>query len=307
MQILYQNRNPQLWNGGDMMKMRKFQKYIREYGHNVEFFFDPKIDLGRFDLVHGYNLNFPWTWEQCRNAKQQHKPFIVSSIYFPGVGINEEIRDVIDYASAIVVFSELERDRIMETHSLPDSYLNKFHIITNGVDMTFYSEIERDKDIDILIVGTIHKRKQQLMAVQLANEFDIIPTVIGSPHDQNYLNMLRGFDMHYHAFMSHEKLSEYYKRAKIILQPSTFDPYPNTLLEGALAGCNVVMTDATYVPDDFPNIHKVSVTDMNQWKKIVKKLLKQKKPNIKSQKYVLKNFRWEDKAKEMIELYEQFQ
>jgi len=301
MRILFTNRNPDAWLGGDVLKMMNFKKHIETLGHEVVFSFMLNEDFSQFDIVHTFGINFPWAYQTYVQASMHNKKLVVSSIFFDTVGSKAQVKEIIDYASAIVVFSDKERDKIKETIGLPDSYDGKFFNIFNGVDKVFYSE-NKKRDIDVLCVGSFHPRKQQKLVCEICEDMGIVPHFVGTQHDQQYYQRCTKYKFEYHGRMEQNDLIKLYERTKVVVQPSIIDPFPNTLLEGGMAGCNIVCTNNNYIPEDVPNIFycdphtKDSVT-----KAISDALITDPTPELRE--FLNSKYSWDIAARKKIKLY----
>jgi glycosyltransferase involved in cell wall biosynthesis len=83
MKVLFQSRTT-LFSvpGGDTVQLTKTAEYLRKLGVDVDFATELEPDLTGYDLVHLFNLIRPQeVFLQARNAKQQGKPVVLSTIY----------------------------------------------------------------------------------------------------------------------------------------------------------------------------------------------------------------------------------
>lgn len=295
MKVLFVNRNINSWHGGDVIKMFTFKKELERLGCEIDFTSDFKKDFSNYDIIHSFNLTYPWTWQAYQKAKQADKPLVVSSIFFP-VNDKKITREVLEYAY-IIAFSDEEVQAITEWTGINPHY----RIIENGVSEMFFSNNQR-RDIDVLCVGSWHTRKNQSAVVRATEELGLNMTAIG---DTKYIinpESIEGFS--HLTVIDHipqEELPAYYSRAKVVVQASLTDPFPNTLLEAGIAGCNVVLTKNTFVPKDFP-VFWCEPSDFTGIKKAIKKALKEK--NNKLQELVVKNYSWTKKAEKIKDYYE---
>ena len=302
MKILYVNRNPKSWLGGDVVKMFNFKKAIEKLDVEIDFSYILNEDISDYDLIHSFGLNFEWTYQAYLKAMIHSKKLIVSSIFFPNVGNLSQMVEIVRYASAIIVFSEKEIDAIKEYLGLDDSFDDKFFIIPNGVSDIFYSTNEK-RDIDVLCVGSFHPRKQQKLICEACDDLKITPHFIGTQHDQAYYaSCANNHVIEYHGRMEQEELVDYYARAKVVVQPSKIDPFPNTLLEGGMAGCNFVLTTTTYVPDSLPGIIMCESKNRQDIREAIEKALNLDL-NTKLREYLKNKFSWETAARNTIKLY----
>lgn len=83
MRVLFQTRT-NLFDapGGDMIQMLKTKEFLEKLGVQVDISLDFEPDLKGYDVVHLFNLMEPQDiYRQMRNAKKQHKPIVLSTIY----------------------------------------------------------------------------------------------------------------------------------------------------------------------------------------------------------------------------------
>ena len=291
MNVLFVNGNPN--HGGDSIKLHRFKEELIKLGVGVDFTKETDGNWKRYDIIHSFNFTQSWTQEAYENAKLHNKPFVVSTIFFSHE-YQDGHREMLEN-SHLVCYSEKEVDEI---ETVSDVNV-KYRIIPDGVDDRFYST-NRRRDIDLLFVGGVHHLKQPLIVAKIGSLLNKNVTIVGGDHFQRrYWNMCNDEGATMLGEIPHGGIHEIYRRAKVVVQPSVFDAFPNTVLEGGLAGCQVVLTDNTYC-----NLKNVYYCDPHEHDKLVyavEAALVQKKP---LQQEIKNNFKWNDRARQLKEYYE---
>ena len=84
MNILFQSRYDLLSHpGGDTIQILKTKKYLESKGYHVDINLSAENDVTKYDIVHIFNLQtLEYTKRQVYNAKRQHKPVILSTIWW---------------------------------------------------------------------------------------------------------------------------------------------------------------------------------------------------------------------------------
>jgi len=68
--------------GGDTIQILKTKEYLESLGVDVDLSLDLNPSLEGYDLVHLFNVIRPQeTWTQAQNARKQHIPYVISTIY----------------------------------------------------------------------------------------------------------------------------------------------------------------------------------------------------------------------------------
>lgn len=251
MRILFGNRQDSNW-GGDKLKMNLFASALGLLGHKVDCgspidYFDPAF----YDIIHAYNLNWPWTYHFSQLAKKYKKPFVVSTIHFDVERIPKQQQiEILDIAKALILFSEKEKKAIENFLAKPIEDV-KCNYLVNGVSEDFKHERSwKDRDIDFLmVVNYLHPRKNiHSFAQACPNSKKVVVGLPYSESDNYYQQLLRFQNIEYITRrLSHKELNKYYNRAKVVCCVGTEDPYPQPVYESAMTGCNLVISNKTYV------------------------------------------------------------
>ena len=107
MRILLQSASLLPSSDGSHTQIIKTKEYLEKFGVRVDFSFDLKPDLSRYDIVHLFNIQKPYeTFKQCLNARRQHKKVVLSPIYHNVTEWNQKGR-----IGREKIFHSLVRDR----------------------------------------------------------------------------------------------------------------------------------------------------------------------------------------------------
>jgi len=171
------------------------------------------------------------------------------------------IKKLILSVDGIVFISDGERKSIeKDFRCAPQS----FCISYNAVEMDFPVESLTPKVTDIIIVGRIEPRKNQLNVAKILASMDITAIFIGPKNNNNnyyfdaFTNIINtSSNIDYLGPMEHSKVLEYLKRSRILLNASYFEVNPLVDLEAALVGCGVVTTKYSYSIESLPNVIEI--------------------------------------------------
>ncbi|MEK6932734.1 MAG: glycosyltransferase [Nanoarchaeota archaeon] len=217
-------------------------------------------------------------------------------------------------ANLILTDSKAEKDVLMKTFKLDK---NKFKVAPYGVDKRFYNSNKKefinkyDLEDFLLYTGRIEPRKNVLTLIKIANKFNLPLVIIGSGDYQSgneYYNLCKKAAKKNIVFINkieHESslLSSAYAAAKAVVLPSWLENPGLSVLEGGLAGSNVLVTSRGSTTEYFSN-YAFYVNPFDN-KDIGKKLLmvyKKEKDN-KLREHIKKNFIWEVATSRVAKYY----
>lgn len=169
----------------------------------------------------------------------------LSSFSYLWKGQRKSILEILKHAAMILPNSESEYRRVALQYGDSAKYL----VVPNGVDPGLFHynpAIEKDSHL-ILCVARIEGIKNQLNLIKALNNTKYKLVIIGAhaPNQLDYYHRCRGIAAGNISFIDHlpqEELVQYYQQARVHILPSWFETTGLSSIEGALMGCNIVIT-----------------------------------------------------------------
>lgn len=290
MKILFQNRDPKSWIGGDQVQLEKTRAALP---FETEFSFDlhPKIDA---DIVHCFNFSMPWTAEQINNAKKQGKKVVCSMIYhemedFVSYKLQQAMIDALD---ACIFLTKGELERVRRHLTVPDS---KVYFVPNGIELWWFDPCV-PKECEVLTVGRIDANKGQLAVAQACRELGLKYTCIGDGGDYADLVALEGAVIL--PAMNQHELKRYYAGCKVFALVSYKELMPLTVMEAGSQGKPIVLT--TGCEWDIP-CERAAYNDVGYIKNSICWCLDEEQVDLRD---YLKTMTWDKVAKDLIKIYD---
>ncbi|MBS1520217.1 MAG: glycosyltransferase family 4 protein [Bacteroidetes bacterium] len=161
-------------------------------------------------------------------------------------GQHRSITEVLKNAAMVLPNSESEYSRIIKTYPCKINHA----VIPNGVDQHLFKRnlsVEKDPNV-VLCVARIEGIKNQLNLIKALNNTRFKLVMIGShaPNQKPYYDECRSIAASNITFINHipqNELLTYYEQAKVHILPSWFETTGLSSIEGAVMGCNIVITD----------------------------------------------------------------
>ena len=171
-------------------------------------------------------------------------------------GQRRSIVEILKSAAMILPNSESEYHRIIRTYPCKLNHA----VIPNGVDQHLFKRnttVEKDENL-VLCVARIEGIKNQLNLIKGLNNTRFRLLLIGShsPNQKPYYDECRSIAASNITFIDHipqEELLKYYEKAKVHILPSWFETTGLSSIEGAVMGCNIVITDKGDAKEYFGN------------------------------------------------------
>jgi glycosyltransferase involved in cell wall biosynthesis len=161
-------------------------------------------------------------------------------------GQHRSITQVLASASMVLPNSESEYRRIVKSYPCKINHA----VIPNGVDQhLFRRDLSVLKDANlVLCVARIEGIKNQLNLIKALNNTRFELVLIGShaPNQKPYYDECRSVAAANVTFINHipqKDLLTYYGQAKVHILPSWFETTGLSSIEGAVMGCNIIITD----------------------------------------------------------------
>lgn len=183
--------------------------------------------------------------------------------------------------------------------------INKFDFQKTNVD----KEIKKFTDC-ILCVARIEGRKSQLNLVKAVRGLPLKLILIGKPAPNSlkyYQKVKKEADNNVIIldYISHEKLPQYYKVAKVHALPSWFETTGLSSLEAGVMGCNLVISDKGDTREYFKDF--AYYCDPESVESIREAVIQayENPINPKLKERIMKNFNWERAAEKTLKAYKE--
>jgi glycosyltransferase involved in cell wall biosynthesis len=140
-------------------------------------------------------------------------------------------------AVRVLTVSERTKADLVELYGVPPA---KIVVTPNGIDPAF-TPGEGPRDF-VLAVGAIQPRKNQLAALEAADEVGLPLVVAGPEKDRGLADELRRRGARLEGYVEPDRLAELYRAAACLVQPSRFEGFGLPVLEAMASGTPVVAT-----------------------------------------------------------------
>lgn len=347
MKVLFNSNNSgfQAPGGGEVLLL-KTREALTKKGIKIKLYDQWKDKLEDYDILHNFGLSNN-CYDVINAAHAKKVPIAITSIYaWPSVRYAMKsnallkqkvnlaaysiikkysflnrfmyISKMLEKASMILADSKAERNILMKNYKLKKS---KFRVAPYGIDKRFYKANPKEfinkygMEDFILYTGRIEPRKNVLALIQIANKLRFPLVIMGGKkyqqgdHYYKTCKKIAKKNIHFLDRVDHESsmLSSAYAAAKVIALPSWLENPGLSVLEGGLAGANVLITSIGSTKEYFKN-HAFYVNP-HDIKDIKTKLISayKKDKDKKLANHIKKNFTWEVTIKKVIESYKELQ
>ncbi|MGN7482843.1 glycosyltransferase family 4 protein [Priestia megaterium] len=218
---------------------------------------------GQFNINHAHTL-FSNGYIALKAKEKWGTPYIVAvrdvdiNIFLKyRVNLRSLGLKIMREAENIIFLSSSYKEQVFEKYipkELQKSFLEKTHIIPNGVNPFFLEnkfqdkDYIKEKDINILTIGYICKRKNQLTvckAIEVLNKsgFNIKYTIVGKSLDDKLLEKIKSYPfVTYVPYMPQEEVINQYRRADIFVMPSLTETFGLVYAEAMSQGLPIIYT-----------------------------------------------------------------
>lgn len=316
--------------GGVQMRINKIKKYLSENKQvDVKLFNKWEDKIQDFDILHIFKITID-SYNLCMLAKERGIKIVISAVIPPSQKIKVKtmlripvntcydlIKKSLDIADAIICQTNKEANFIEKIYGIERS---KIKIIPNGVEERFkYSneELFRNKfnikDEFLLQVGRFDENKNQLNVIKAMKNSDVKIVFIGG-EDSSFKDYYKKCKQNsseniiFLGWISNEDeiISSAYKAAKALILPSFSEIFGNSLIEGGMAGCNLIATEALPIEEwgieDYCT--KINPNNINEIKLAIEKAMNKDK-NDQISNIIEKKFAWKNIANMHLKLYKE--
>jgi glycosyltransferase involved in cell wall biosynthesis len=272
MKILIESYNNSFQNvsGGVQVKIKKHIEHIKKVGIEVKLFNKWEDKIANYDLLHIFKINIE-DYHLMLYAKNIGKPVILSAILplekrfniWFNLMISSVLRIQTGYsiiykmlrmADVIVAETKGEAVFISKNYKIP---IDKIAVIPNGVS---FNSISKENDIVnkvlklnkpyVLQVGRFDKNKNQLNVIRAMKNSDIPVVFIGGadPSEPEYFLKCKEEatdNFYFLGWVDNENplLASAFLNAQVVVLPSYNEIFGGSLIEGGLAGANLVCSN----------------------------------------------------------------
>jgi len=242
------NRSPSLWEGGDRRKIGQLLRYLP--GCGVDATFRSYLRGGEFaDIIHIFHISYPSSYQAFQNINETKIPLIVSTIYSGEKIDRTQQQKIVDRASFVLCLSRREADYVCTRLVIER---DKICIIPNGVDPIF--DVEPMAGEYVLCVGRVHPQKNQLNLAKACKALRLPLMCIGQIMDANYAEQIESEGAMLLPNREQSELVSFYQKAQVVACVSKHEVHPNVILEGGVAGANILLTNQSLsFTDGLPN------------------------------------------------------
>ena len=234
MRVAFLNRPRNSW-GGDLAAIDATRAALAKVG--VETVYDPaRLDL--FDLIHIVHVNFNWSRENFRRAREAEKPYVVTPTFYPGnYGMSrEEIRSAIGGTRGVMPFSQAERKELEDWLDW-QGIIEKWDIIPNGTDPMFHACTD-DHAVGVCTAAARDYRK-------------------GTERVEAACQSI-GWPFTYLTGLPPEQMAQEYRKHKVFVSMSESERMSLVIGEALCSGCRVIATTENRGNEWYPGLVRLS-------------------------------------------------
>ena len=320
--------------GGVKVRIKKIYHHLRQRdGLDLEYFCLMTTDLSNCDILHLFKLE-PEYYQLVKCAKKLGVIVVLSSIVplenshkidfyrnflnkFPLLTSQKMAFSILQMVDAIIVETDQEARFIHRHYRISTS---KLFTIGNGVDelkyegKEIYDIIGGEKEY-VLQVGRINSNKNYLNVIKALKNQNIDFVIIGDGDhgDRKYYDECikeANGDPHFHFLgwvdSNSNLLKSAYSNAKVLVVPSFHETFSIVALEGAAAGCNMVITKSLPIHDYgvFDDCHLINPYDIVDIRHQILMAFSEPRTDV-TKKRVLGKFSWSNIIDKHIDLYKE--
>ena len=320
--------------GGLQGRARKIKQLLEEKGNNVSFFAPFESKLAETDILHVFMATVE-NYNLIKCAKAKGCKVILSSIINLNNGfILDIVRKSINIIPKLVRFQKMYfelykiADFIITETQKEKNFIskhlaiepNKITVIPNGVDLMPKYEGQEIREFVkgeyILTVGRFDKNKNQLKLIKAMKNTNIELVFVGGADFSDegkkyYKECLKEAEtcknIHFLGWQDANSplLKSAYANANLLVLPSQRETFGMVLLEGALAGAKIAMSNTLPILEYscFKNCNTFNPNNIEDIRKKVIKAYEEEKSEV-LRKQVIETFSWDRIINQHLDLYE---
>lgn len=226
--------------------------------------------------------------------------------------LRRRLKAAIEDTDCLLVLANGEMDSLRLDFELESH--KRVAVIPNGVDVDHSVELDRPRDIDVLLVGRVEERKNQVAVLgALAELGELRIHVIGDltarsrKFRSSFLKIIESSsNIEWHGPKPPSELPNFYARAKVVVNGSFVEVLSLVEMEALAYGCHVVGSSYGNTHEyfgQFAEFVTAETVDRNLAPLVGAAL--SKPPNIGAAIVVRKDFTWSSVAARLGEQYQQ--
>lgn len=334
MKVLLSSYNTVAQNvsGGIQVTISKIKRELIGRNIEVKLFNKWEDKVTDFDILHIFKLSID-DFGLISYAKNNNVPVIISSIIpvhnslkiIYNLTINKLLKinspyslykKMLDMSDAIIVQTNQELKFLKKIFNID---IGKLYVIPNGIDVKSFNKpnnlISDSLGINndfVLQVGRFDKNKNQLNLIRAMKGTGIPVVFIGgaeSSEIEYYHKCIEeaNEDFYFLGWLNHSSplLASAYNEAKVVALPSYSETFGNVLLEGGLAGANLVASESlpileTRLGEVCRKINPYKIESIKDG--ILEAINLPRSPKIRE--LIINEYSWDSVIKQYIDVYE---
>jgi glycosyltransferase involved in cell wall biosynthesis len=317
--------------GGLRQLIAQRKNSMEDLGCKISLFSSWDYDIYDCDIFHIFSASLA-TYQLGRVAKEKGKKLVVSPRFDKAISpmvvrysnaavgmlpkVNTHLlagKKLLQIADVIVVWSDVARDFINQAFGIEES---RIEVVPYGVDPcenNFDPDLFRNQYYGgkfILSVGNLGgDRKNFLRLIKAVSHFEVPVYIIGPIPNNNYsrkcVNIANKYkNIHLLGFVDKTLLMSAFAAADVYVQPSITEGVGIAILNAALAGSKLVVTEngapSYYLGDHAIYVNPRSIKSIRL--NLLNSLEMPKSRYLRD--HLIERFSWENSGKRLLEIYE---
>lgn len=290
------------------------------------------IDPSEYQLTHAHTL-FTDGNIAYRLKRKYNIPYVVTVRGYTDIdgffkvrwNLRNRGRKILKEASHIIFLSKIQRTELLNTYikdnDLKEHIIQQSTIIPNGIDSFWFENegqpkvIENENNMNIISVGEIFKRKNQLTTIKVAEylktkyDVNVNLTFVGKIRDKEYYKKLlfeHKVSVKFHDFVPKEQLIELYRNNDIFILPSFQETFGLVYPEAMSQGLPVIYTKGQGFYEQFNEGYIGYGVDPNNIQDIVERVVDIQHSYNQFSLHAIKGykkFNWNTLSRKVISIY----
>ena len=167
---------------------------------------------------------------------------------------NKQVKNIKLKAGELIALSDFVQDEFEKNHGIRPQ-----HVIPAAIDTRQFSNMQQQRDIDILAAGSLIPLKQYDIFIEIITEMKkelpgIKAALIGNgPEKEKLQNLIAASGLKADIILTgelpHPEVLQQMQRAKVFLHTSSYEGFGVVLIEALQAGCHVISFNRAMKPE----------------------------------------------------------